>query len=297
MRKRVLLALTAAAALAALVVVVGVFWFGWYETARNRDLLDSLPVFPGANTTQDYPHPSQSDENLLSPPDKWVIRRTYSVPDGTRKEDVVAFYMEWIPPEWERCLRYGSTYDSVTGKEGVWFRGATFYLERTYVSVAVRGIRASRPRYDVFLDRHRNMRHDPCQPQQFTTDPACYDLEPPAGTGRLISRDEAEESMGWLPGGPAPGRASGVEIAGVTASCLTTFGAYAQRFYRPGDWSNTPPDTPVWVVEIKGVSQYLGSDSEPWQYVMNVLHAESGSSMEGAHYLEPRLAPTVRDGS
>ena len=121
---------------------------------------------------------------------------------------------------------------------------------------------ASRPRYDVFLDRHRNMRHDPCEPQPFTTDPACYDLEPPAGTGRLISRDEAEESMEWLPGGPAPGRDSGVEIEGVTASCLTTFGAYAQRFYRPGDWSNTPPDTPVWVVEIKGVSQYLGSDSE-----------------------------------
>ena len=62
-------------------------------------------------------------------------------------------------------------------------------------------------------------------------------------------------------------------------------------------WSNTPPDTPVWVVEIKGVSQYLGSDSEPWQYVMNVLHVESGSSMEGTRYLEPRLAPTVRDGS
>ena len=133
--------------------------------------------------------------------------------------------------------------------------------------------------------------------QPFNTDPACYDLEPPVDRTGLISRNEAQGSMGWLAGGPAPGRASGVEIAGVTASCLTTFGAYAQRFYRPGDWSNTPPDTPVWVVEVKGVSQYLGSDSEPWQYAMNVLHAELGSSMEGARYLEPRLAPTVRDGS
>ena len=94
-----------------------------------------------------------------------------------------------------------------------------------------------------------------------------------------------------------PGRSLGSRDRGVTASCLTTFGAYARRFYRPGDWSNTPPDTPVWVVEVKGVSQYLGSDSEPWQYAMNVLHAELGSSMEGARYLEPRLAPTVRDGS
>ena len=193
-------------------------------------------------------------------------------------------------------LRHASTYDSATGREGVLFTGAAFYLERTYVSVDVLNLGGSKRSYDVFLDRHRNMRHDPCEPQLFTTDPACYDLEPPAYTGRLISRDEAEGSMGWLTGGPASGRASGVEIEGVTASCLTTFGAYAQRFYRPGDWSNTPSDTPVWVVEIKGVSQYLGSDSEPWQYVMNVLHAESGSSMEGARYFEPRLAPTVRDG-
>ena len=259
MRKRVLLALIAAAVLAGLVVVVGVFWFGWYETARNRELLDSLPVFPGADATQDHPHPYESDENPLSPPDKWVILRTYRVPDGTTKEDVAAFYMERMPTEWERCLRHSSTHDSVTGRKGVLFRGAAFYLERTYVSVAVLGMGASRPRYDVFLDRHRNMRHDPCEPQPFTTDPACYDLEPPAGPPQE--------------------------------------GTQAQRFYRPGDWSNTPPDTPVWVVEIKGVSQYLGSDSEPWQYVMHVLHAESGSSMEGARYLEPRLAPAVRDGS
>ena len=292
-----LLALTAAAALAALVVVVGVFWFGWYETVQNRELLDSLPVFPGANTTQDYPHSSESDENPLSPPDKWVILRTYRVPDGTTKEDVAAFYMERMPPEWERCLRHASTYDSVTGREGVLFTGAAFYLERTYVSVDILNLGGSGRSYDVFLDRHRNMRHDPCEPQPFTTDPACYDLEPPAHTGRLISRDEAEGSKGWLMGGPPPGRASGVEIEGGTASCLTTFGAYTERFYQPGEYTNTPSDTPVWVVEIKGVSQYLGSDSEPWQYVMNVLHAESGSSMEGARYFEPRLAPTVRDGS
>ena len=297
MRKRVLLALTAAAALAALVVVVGIFWFGWYETARNRELLDSLPVFPGANTTQDYPHPSESDENPLSPPDKWVIRRPYRAPGGTTKEDVAAFYMERMPPEWERCLRHASTYDSATGREGVLFTGAAFYLEQTHVSVDVLNLGGSGRSYDVFLDRHRNMRHDPCEPQPFTTDPACYDLEPPAHTGRLISRDEAEGSMRWLADGPAPGGASAVEIKGITASCLTTFGAYAQRFYRTGDWSNTPPDTPVWVVEIKGVSRSLRGGGEPRQYVMNVLHAESGSSMEGARYFEPRLAPTVRDGS
>ena len=133
--------------------------------------------------------------------------------------------------------------------------------------------------------------------QPFNTDPACYDLESPADRTELISRDEAEESMEWLAGGPAPGGASAVEIEGITASCLTTFGAYAQRFYRTYDRSNTPPDTPVWVVEIKGVSRSLRGGGEPWQYVMSVLHAETGDSMEGARYHEPRFAPTVRDGS
>ena len=296
MRKRVLLALTAATAIAALVVVVGVFWFGWHETRQNRELLGTLPVYPGAEPVQDFPHPSESDENPISPPDKWVIRRTYRVPDGTTKKDVAAFYMERMPPEWERCLRHVSTYDSATGRKGVLFTGAAFHLERDYVSVAVLNLGGLQS-YDVFLDRHRNMGRDPCKPQPFTTDPACYDLDPPAHSGRLISRDEAERSKGWLMGGPPPGRASGVEIEGVTASCLTTYGAYTERFYQPGQYIDTPPDTPVWVVEIKGVSRSLRSGGQPWKYAMNVLHAESGSSMEGARYHEPRLAPTVRDGS
>ena len=203
-----LLALTAAAALAALVVAVVVFWFGWYETRQNRDLLDSLPVFPGAEAVQDFPHASESDENPVSPPDKWVILRTYRVPDGTTKKDVAAFYMERMPPEWERCLRHVSTYAPATGRKGVLFTGAAFYLERAYVRVAVLN-HGGLQSYDVFLDRHRNMGRDPCKPQPFITDPACYDLDPPAHTGRLISRDEAEGSKGWLMGGPPPGKGLG----------------------------------------------------------------------------------------
>ena len=291
MKKRVLLALTAAAAIAALVVVVGVFWFGWYETQQNRELLDSLPAYPSAELVQDFPHPSESDENAITPPDKWVILRTYRVPDGTTKEAVAAFYMERMPPKWARCLRHASTYDSATGREGVLFTGAAFHLERTLVSVDVLNLGGSGRSYDVFLDRHRNMLHDPCEPQPFTTDPACYGLDPPAHSGRLISRDEAEESMEWLAGGPAPGGASAIDIEGVTASCLTTYGAYTERFYQPGEYSNTPPDTPVWVVEIKGVSRSLRGGGDPWQYVMSVLHAETGDSMEGARYHEPRFAP------
>ena len=81
-----------------------------------------------------------------------------------------------------------------------------------------------------------------------------------------------------------------------TASCLTKFGEYTERFYQPGEYSNTPPDTQVWVVEIKGVSRSLRG-GEPWRYLMRVLHAETGDSVEVERYHEPRLAPTVRDGS
>ena len=297
MRKRLLLALIAAAVLAALVVVVGVFWFGWHETARNRELLAALPIYPGAETVKDYPHPSESDENPLTPPDKWVILLSYRVPEGATGEEVAGFYMDKMPREWERCFRHASTYDSATGREGVLFTGATFVKERLYVSVDILNLGAGGRSYDVFADPNREMRYDPCELQPFTTDPACHDLEPPAHTGVLISRDQAEENKGWLMGGPAPGRASGVEIEGVTASCLTTFGAYARRFYQPGEYSSTRPGIPVWVVEIKAVSQYLSKDGKPWQYVMNVIHAEAGNSMEGALYFEPRLAPSVRDGS
>ena len=115
--------------------------------------------------------------------------------------------MERMPPEWERCLRHASTYDSATGREGVLFTGAAFYLEQTYVSVDVLNLGGSGRSYDVFLDRHRNTRHDPCEPRLFNTDPACYDLDSPADRTGLISRDEAEGSKGWLTGGPAPGSA------------------------------------------------------------------------------------------
>ena len=100
----------------------------------------------------------------------------------------------------------------------------------------------------------------------YAADPACYDLEPLADGSGFISRNEAQGSMDSLASGPAPGGASAVDIEGVTACCLMTFGAYTQRYCRSGDWFSTPPDTPVWVVEIKGVSWSLRYESEPWQY-------------------------------
>ena len=170
LRKRLLLALIAAAVLAALVVVVGVFWFGWYETRQNRELLAALPVYPGAEVVQDFPHSSESGEDLLSPPDKWVILRTYRVPVGTTGKEVARFYMDEMPADWERCLRHASTYEPETGAEGVLFQGAGFVKGRLYVSVAIVNVGTGERSYDVFIDRNREMRYDPCEPHPFTTD-------------------------------------------------------------------------------------------------------------------------------
>ncbi|MYE39415.1 MAG: hypothetical protein F4X27_04215 [Chloroflexi bacterium] len=162
------MALIAAGVLASLVAVVGVFWFGWYETRQNRELLVALPVYPGAEVVQDFPHASESDENPLTPPDKWVILRAYRVPVGATGEEVAGFYMDNMPPEWERCLRHASTYEPETGEEGVEFTGVAFIRERerTFMSVDVLGMESGRRQYGVYLERDLEPHIDPCEPQR-----------------------------------------------------------------------------------------------------------------------------------
>lgn len=66
-RIRALFALCGAVVAVALILVVGTFWFGWYETARVRAVLDSLPVPPDAQFLSDYPHGIELDESFLTP--------------------------------------------------------------------------------------------------------------------------------------------------------------------------------------------------------------------------------------
>ena len=166
-RKRAALASAIVVALALLVIMVGVFWFGWYETRQNRELLAALPVYPGAEAVQDHPHFVESDENPLTPPDKWVILRTYKVPSGAAGKEVAGFYMDEMPPEWVRCFRHASTYNPETGEEGVLFQGAVFIQERLYVSVDIVNLGVRQRTYDVYVDRNREMHHDPCEPRPF----------------------------------------------------------------------------------------------------------------------------------
>ncbi len=127
--------------------------------------------------------------------------------------------------------------------------------------------------------------------------PSCRDFEAIEDRSGLISRDEAEQMEVERLSMSAP-EVSPTEVERVWASCLTTYGSYQDRLLEEGVWTNPelrPPDMPVWIVEVKGVSRPAGiataSAHVPYHYAMGVLNAGTGEMMEGARYQEPRLQP------
>ena len=131
--------------------------------------------------------------------------------------------------------------------------------------------------------------------------PSCADFEVLEDSTGLISRDEAERMAVERLSMSAP-EVSPTEVERVWASCLTTYRSYQERFYREGEWTDPelrPPDTPVWIVEVKGFSRPAGiataSAHVPYHYAMGVRNARSGEMMEGARYQEPRLQPAPEE--
>jgi hypothetical protein len=131
--------------------------------------------------------------------------------------------------------------------------------------------------------------------------PSCADFEVVGDRTGLISRSEAEQMAVERLSMSAP-EVSPTEVERVWASCLTTYGSYQEQFYREGDWTNPelrPPDTPVWIVEVKGISRPAGiataSAHVPYHYAMGVRNARNGEMMEGARYQQPRLQPAPEE--
>ena len=127
---------------------------------------------------------------------------------------------------------------------------------------------------------------------------SCGELENVADQTGLISRSEAEElATKWL-AMSAP-EVSGTEIERVWASCLTTLRSYQQDLLESKSWINPEfqsPDTPVWIVEVKGVSRPAGistrSVNEPYQYATQVINARTSESIAGSRRWEPLLEPS-----
>ena len=128
-------------------------------------------------------------------------------------------------------------------------------------------------------------------------DPVCQELEVVSDRGGLLSRSEADAMVTERLAMSAP-EVTGVEVEGVVATCLTTLLSYYQDLLEGHVWINPairPHDTPVWIVEVKGISRPAGisaaNAANPYLYAMSVIDARTGDSIAGSRYSEPRLAP------
>ena len=127
---------------------------------------------------------------------------------------------------------------------------------------------------------------------------SCGELEDVNDRAGLISRQEAENlATEWL-AMSAPG-VSATEIERVWASCLTTLRSYDVDLLEGTSSSSPlvpPPDTPVWVVEVKGISRPAGistrSANEPYRYAIQVINANTAETIAGSRRWEPLLEPS-----
>lgn len=126
-------------------------------------------------------------------------------------------------------------------------------------------------------------------------DAFCAVLETVPDRAGLIDQSEAEELTVDTLGMPFPS-VSATEVEGVVASCLTMLRSYEQVLLGEAWTSADPrsPDTPVWIVEVKGISRpdgiSEGNAKNPYRYAMHVLNAGTGDMIAGSRYWEPKMA-------
>ena len=119
-------------------------------------------------------------------------------------------------------------------------------------------------------------------------------LESVSNSAGLIGQNEAEELTVNSLKIPFPS-VSATEVEGVVASCLTMLRSYEQVLLGRAWNSADPrsPDTPVWIVEVKGISRPDGiseaNADNPYRYTMHVLNAGTGDMIAGSRYWEPKM--------
>ena len=96
--------LVALAVLVALVATVGLVWFGWWDIARNRRIMDSLPLPPGAERTYTGSDPYPKDNSFVTPPERWGTLARFEAP-GRTSEYLVDFYVSRMSSKWDYCIR------------------------------------------------------------------------------------------------------------------------------------------------------------------------------------------------
>ena len=124
--------------LVALTLTVGWFWFGWGYVAKNRLLMNSLPVPPNAKRVDISSNPISSDDSPLTPPDGWGTRARFRIsarsphpplPDpkpyalspvapfrfsSLSRQPVADFYISRLSPDWQYCVNVITAFDSLS---------------------------------------------------------------------------------------------------------------------------------------------------------------------------------------
>ena len=125
-------------------------------------------------------------------------------------------------------------------------------------------------------------------------DAGCSGLEVIPGRDGQISQSEAERLAIELLAMPAP-EVSGAEIERVWASCLTTLRSYEQDLLSRTNPGMQPLNTPVWIVEVRGVSRPAGISAanagDPYLYALAVINAETGDTIAGSRRRDPIMEP------
>ena len=130
-------------------------------------------------------------------------------------------------------------------------------------------------------------------PSQAGTATACRGLEVIPDRNGLISQSQAEDLATEVLGSSAP-EVPAVQIESVRASCLTTRGSYQRDLLERESESNPQvksPETPIWIVEVEGVSRPLGisKGGNPYAFAMAIINAESGEIEGGSRRYAPLL--------
>ncbi len=111
-----------------LTIMIGRVWFGWGYISDNEELLDSLPVPPGAQRISVGSSSYKFDESIMTPPEGWDTEATYQAPPEASREDIANFYISKLSPEWRYCVEDTPILNISTGEEKTRVMGSAHFF-------------------------------------------------------------------------------------------------------------------------------------------------------------------------
>jgi hypothetical protein len=122
------------------------------DIAANREILDALPVYAGAERTDvsDNPYFTDSGERV-----GYTTNVIYDPPDGTTDREVIDFYMETMPAEWDRRAQEIPIVEAGSGEQRGVILGAAFTRGEATVSVNTDNMMPDAPgTFEVAIDHN-----------------------------------------------------------------------------------------------------------------------------------------------